>query len=330
MKSTLPWSLLWLLPVLPSLGGCPGNGPFAPGEPNEWDCIDMREDWGVVGEDQYQILVPTMVVEPWQEIFYCYYGTYEGPDVGVVGLRPEISGGLLHHSLLKRVDDNEFEDGALFDCSSEEFQFPPKPTLFEYVGPPGDDPRQWIHLPDGIGFKLEQGQRWLAEAHYVNPSDERYCFNTAFDMETIPAEEVVGYAGTYNLDAGGFELPPGETSSESFGCAWPNDLEILSLGGHMHGYGASYTVDWHNEAGEVERVYNIPDWLPSYRYESPITNWSVGEVSVSAGDVFETTCTWFNDSDHPLSFPDEMCTTFGVAYPLETSFHCDAGDVLGP
>ena len=139
-------------------------------EQEELECNDLRQEWAPQLADSYFVEVPTMVVEPGTEAIFCLYGTYEGPDAGIVSFIPEWPGGFLHHSLMKRVDEFEYDDGTLFDCTALEFQWPPKPTLVESVGADGED---WIDLPEGIGFKFDTGQRWVTDVHYVNTSDEK-------------------------------------------------------------------------------------------------------------------------------------------------------------
>jgi len=306
---------------------CEGPGPSDDddGEEEELDCLDQRQEWTPRLADSYFIEVPTMLIPAASEAVYCFYGTYEGPDAGIVSFFPERPAGFLHHSLMKRVDDDEFSDGTLFDCTALEFQFPPKPTLVEsYKASPHD----WIGLPEGIGFKLEHGQRWVTDVHYVNTSADPICFNTAFEMELIEEEDLVGYAGTFNLDAGLLDIPPNSESSVSFDCAWPYEVNVLSVGGHMHANGLRYNVAQVLEEGALETIYHVDPWLEEYRYRAPQRTFEVGEFVMSAGEVFRTECTWNNPTSESMSYPDEMCTTFGVVYPLENSLHCDGGEIL--
>jgi len=299
-----------------------GSGPGLGDPPDGVDCVDHRVEFESASDGQYFIEVPTMVVPPGQEIFFCYYGTYEGPDAGVVGFRPGAAEGFLHHTLLKRVDNDEFPDEHLMDCSAVELQWPPKPVLFESVGASASG---WINLPDGIAFKLSSGQRWVADVHYVNTSPDTICMNTAYYLDLIPEAEVDSYAAAFNLDAGGFELQPGEESTESFSCEWEQDVSILSLAGHMHEHGRVFDILHHSEGASPESVYRVDEWQPDFQSGAPVSNFDFGEFEVLEGEALETVCTWFNESDHSLSYPDEMCTTFGVAYPLEDPLYCDNG-----
>ena len=43
---------------------------------------------------------------------------------------------------------------------------------------------------------------------------------------------------------------------------------------------------------------------------------------MSQGDVVRTTCNWFNDTEEPLEFPQEMCDSVGLVYPQLTPVIC--------
>ena len=309
-----------LPPQQPNTGDRPGDPVVGV------DCVDETKEWGPPEEGQLLFEVPTMLVPPGQEVVFCYYDTYRGGDAGIVGYRPEDVRGFMHHAVMKRSSASEHPDGALIDCTSVENQFPPPPTLVETVGDPEEG--NWLDLPPGLAFPLPTGQRWFAEAHYVNTSADAVCVNTAFYIDLIDDSEVEAYVGTVNFDAGGFSIPPQSNHEEVFDCSWPlEDVYLLSLGGHMHEFGAAINIAQAEDAAGAETVlYSVDDWEPEFRYLPPLLNFEPGEVPIATGDVLRTTCAWENDTGGELSYPDEMCTVFGVAYPLPESIHCDAGN----
>jgi len=320
-------SLRPLVVVALALLGCDGAPDLpGPGAPED-DFLDLRVELPDAPdpEDGALFEVPWMEVGPGEEKLFCLYGTYEGPTTGVNSLRPAYPSRFHHHGLLKRGTADDPPDGTIIDCTDVEEQWPPRPTLFERVGG-GPDPDEWINLPDGIAFRLEQGQRWMADVHYVNTGREPIVLNYGFLLGFVPLDDVRAIAGTFNMDAGGFSIPPGEAGSEEFGCAWHDDLTVLSLGGHMHGFGTSYEVT-HEAGDERATVYDVPQWREIYRFEPPMTNFDDGALTVAEGDLFHTSCNWLNRTSAPLEYPEEMCTTFGVAYPLEENYYCDGGNV---
>jgi hypothetical protein len=290
----------------------------------------------------FQIVTPVLEIPPGEERFFCYYGTYDGPDVGVYKLVIHDDPNFAHHSLLKEplaVEDADKEDGDLIDCSSLEEQFPPRPTLLESVHlgggrpEPGDEEDrerpdwmegyEWVNLPPEFGFRFDSGQRWLADVHFVNWSDETVRTRAVFDLHTVPEADVENFVNTWNHDAGGFSLPPGQPTTLDFACSWDHDVNILAIGGHMHAHGSSYRVDHVSPQGPVRTgAYEVEEWTPDLRFVPRVDQYEPGDWVVRAGDSFRTECSWFNNEDRALSFPDEMCTTFGVGYPIDEAIYC--------
>ncbi len=296
-------------------------------------------------EQGFQIVTPVLEIPAGTEQFWCFYGEYDGPDVGVykmvVHQDPEFS----HHSLLKEPLVDDHPSGSLVNCTSLDEQLPPRPTLLEAVGVVDDEEEhptgqedglddwleghEWVNLPRTMGFRFVTGQRWLADVHFVNTSPEPILTRAVFDLHTRPAEEIEAFVGTFNHDAGGFSLPAGQETEVAFDCAWDEDVTILAMGGHMHDHGRRYTVDVVDGDGALLRpaVYD-EEWRDSFRFEPPVSQFAPGDFMVRAGDAFRTRCRWMNDGAGPLSYPDEMCTTFGVAYPAPDSLYCTADQHL--
>lgn len=295
-----------------------------------------------VPEGAFQIVTPVVEVPAGSEMFWCYYGEYDGPDVGIHKMVVHDDPRFSHHSLLKEPIENDHPTGSLVDCSSLMEQTPPRPTLLESVGviddedddgaEHGEDHEEvddwiegyrWVELPEQIGFKFTSGQKWLADFHFVNTTTETIRTRVVFDLYTTPDSEVESYVGTFNHDAGGFDLPPGEETTVNFDCGWDLDSTILSMGGHMHQYGSHYQVDLLSAAGDLVNpgLYEV-DWNEDMRYEPVVYNFEPGDFTVNAGEQFRTWCSWNNWEDRSLAFPDEMCTTFGVAYPAPSSLYC--------
>ncbi len=283
--------------------------------------VPLAEDGRVIWD------IPPFEIPPAQEIFMCFFGTWEGPTVGVNSLRvthPEL---FHHHSLLKEATENDPPDGTLLDCTAASEQWPPRATLFEQVGA-SPEPDEWVRLPEGVAFRLEEGQRWQADLHYVNTSTEPVMVNNVFDLGLIPMEEVEHIAGTINMDVGDLQLPPHEETSLTFACEMPREINVLALGAHMHSLGRSFVVRHWRDGEDLGLPLDVQEWEPEFRFVPPGREFAPGELTLLPGDVLEPTCTWFNPFDETVAFPEEMCTTFGVGYPIENSFHCDGGGLL--
>lgn len=295
-----------------------------PGDPVEPGVLDLTQKWDDPPAGGFQIASPSFEVEPYSELLKCYFGTYTGPDVGVVYMQPQQVEGYAHHNQLKEVPaDDPHQDGELIDCPQPEGSMAPYAPLFEGVGITAEDVREnWLRMPEGIAVQLRSGQRWVMDMHFLNTTADTIRVNNAINIGVMPWDEVEQWAASFQLDAGDFVVSAGTTSTQEFSCAWPTDVVLLSMLGHMHLNGLSYTVDWEQEDGETTRLYEVDPWEPEYRDYPVMTNFEDGAVSIKAGERFVTRCDWLNETSEDFGFPEEMCTTVGVVYPANDPLFC--------
>lgn len=291
------------------------------------DSLDMRVDFPPP-ENGVQFVMPDLVLGPYEEKMYCYYDVFEGPTSGILGMLPMYSRYYGHHVFLKGVDEqDETPAGSLVDCTEGETDNMSESTFIQAVHndfPQGDG--NWLNLLPGYAFRLEQGQRVKLDVHFINPTDQTLLINAAVNLELTPEDQVDVWVGGFDLNLVEFSLPPAQETSISFDCELPEGSAVLSLGGHMHENGARYLVE-HVSGDSVRPILELNEWDESYRYSPPLRMYWPWEVVMEAGDVIRTTCSWLNLGEQPLSFPDEMCTTFGVATGLNSGFLCEDGVV---
>ncbi|HNH46958.1 MAG TPA: hypothetical protein PKY30_07970 [Myxococcota bacterium] len=296
---------------------------------------DLRMDFPDPPEGGMQFLSPDLEVPPYSEVLFCYYGIWEGEDTGVNYMLPLSVPGFTHHNQLKAVYDDRYPPGSLVQCPDPGGSMPVYAPLFEAVGIESEGavalPEQsWLQLPEGVAMKLRHGQRWVMDLHYVNTTGDTLKVNAAVNLGTLPIDQVEHWAASIQFDSGELHIPPGQETVVDFNCVWPQDVTLLSLLGHMHDHGSSYEIYWNKPDGSSELLYNVPDWEPGHREWPMMKSYDPGEVQVRAGDGFRTICKWDNDSPVELGYPEEMCTTVGVAYPLEDPIGCFGGVVVQP
>ena len=297
------------------------------------DVNDLREDHPPPPEGGFQILTPTLEILPYEEIIYCYSGTYTGEDVGVVDFVPLTNKNYNHHSLLRTQPSSQVEDGTLEVCGTsmqdmfgmEDAGGGPSSTLFQWIRVAGatEKPGDWLTLPEGYAVKLSQGQRWLLDTHFINPTDQMILTTDAMNFGTVPASEVEHWVAAYEF-RGLPSIPPGGEYTYSFDCTWPQDAEVLTVFGHMHERGTHFSVDW-RQGSTSTTIYEVSDWQSEYR-DNPrnITDhYAPGEFLVSEGDKFKVNCTWDNPTGKTLTHPDEMCSLHGAFGPSEVAFDCN-------
>jgi hypothetical protein len=297
---------------------------------DESDVIDLRKEFPPAPPGGIEIRTPDFEIPPYSETLHCYYGTYEGPTVGATFMQPLQADQYSHHNQLKAVpDDEDWPNGTLIDCEDggDMSRYVP---LFEAVGievnqETADD--NWLDLPDGVAMKFENGQKWVLDIHYINPTDKTLLVNNGVNIDYIPEDEVTAWAGSIQFDAGPPDIPPGETVEARFTCPFSQDWNILSMLGHMHARGTYYGVDYLAEDGSETQVYEVAEWDGGYHpYYPHLENWAPGTFSVKEGEELRTTCEWTNYTDIHLGFPEEMCTTVLVVYPLESPLICIDGE----
>ena len=214
-------------------------------------------------------------------------------------------------------------DGEFSACSDIEetggMQIAPLVHIVNLTVPRGDG--SIINLPDNVAFRLESGQKYSADIHYINTTDQTVLINSAFNLGLTPTENIDSWVSSFDLDAGAFALPVGEESTISFDCELEADVSIVTLLAHAHQYGTNYKIEHISADGNSEVIMDI-EWVEDYRWNSPTLFFGTGEISMREGDKIRTTCTWDNTSGEVLSFPSEMCTTSGVALGLSGPLFC--------
>ena len=125
---------------------------------------------------------------PFEEVFWCYYGTYTGEKVGVNFVQPFTSA-YNHHTFIQAAQEGDPADGELVDCSDYSGMEKTAP-LFDISGNSLTADGNYLQLPEGVAITLNSGQRWLIEAHFVNPTAETLLVNVAFNVGVVPEDEV--------------------------------------------------------------------------------------------------------------------------------------------
>lgn len=257
------------------------------------------------------IEVPPVLVPAGAETFTCVFGTWDGPDMAIVGSSYGTDPISDHHVLVNALPDYEtveVPDGVAVDCDSVAHS--PGSPLFHGLANPDQT----------LGSKLKTGQRFYVERHSLNASLEPILVNATYHMTLAPIDSLVTLASWYILGPAHIQIPPGTYHIKS-SCTWPEDTSVLVVAPHMHENGVRFATDWTSEAG-TKRIIDIDPWLEEYVNTDILQyTFEVGEFTVKKGDVFTTHCTWFNPTEEDILEPREMCNTYGAAL-LAEPFMC--------
>lgn len=306
--------------------GC-SPAPEAPGDPLD-DALDETIDWAAEAQsDWLAFYSPDYVVPAFSDQTMCTFATYTGPDVGIpwAGFFQHEDYG--HHVVLMSTtaDEDDWPDGTVADCTrtDADIMVEARPFLFA-GGEAGSVESLEMQLPDGMAIKLKEGQRFVIQSHHINYKDEPIRVNDVVFLETVGIAEVDTFAAPWVHTQTDLAIPPGASMSIEVDCAFDADVHLLSVLGHLHEWGASYSVDHDRADGTRARIYDIPEWDVSYRDAPPTTVFAPGAFPVQQGESFTSTCSWVNDTPDVLEFPVEMCATVGFAYPLTVPMICSA------
>jgi hypothetical protein len=258
-----------------------------------------------------------MPVPAGEENFGCYFGTFEEGG-GIRNARqwtdePK----MMHegHMGMKLIpDDLPVPDDSVADCRETGDWWFGSTQLYEEFG-----------LPRGAGYRIEAGQRYAVDGHFINTTDDDAEVRIVTDLHVLPPEEITSGVGSFKFDAAGLvDIPRGGTTTLSFDCERHRDVTVHTVSSHMHSYGRSFTLDWIKGDGSTERVLDELEWVDGGSSDRA-DHYRPGSVEARRGDVFRTTCTWENTSDHALQNPEEMCMAYGAAYPLDAGVVCIGG-----
>jgi len=292
--------------------------------------LDVRvtdDDIGPVGSNQMVLDGPDVEIPGASDIMYCVYGTYTGPTVGMHEVHT-YQGEYGHHFTLNGTSAPALDvpDGTMVDCTSQNGVY--QMSDLEPLGLPnlntanGVDSSEKLPLPDGMAVKLETGQRYILQSHYLNTTANPIHIRDRVVITTYPEDQVENWAAALVFNRDDFRVPARGTFTTSFDCTIPSDVSLLYMLGHMHEWGTAFETD-RIDSDVVTPYLSVPQWDPIMRDVPPFLAPTGDQANLPAGTTFRTTCSWSNTTDDDLVFPYEMCDTVGFVYPQEASLICD-------
>ncbi len=181
-----------------------------------------------------------------------------------------------------------------------------------------------IQIPSGVAWRIPPGARLVMQVHYNNPGDTPQTDLTKIGvhLQSGPFDRRLWYARAF---AWGFGIPAGDPRKSVVArTRVQEDVEAISVFGHMHLLGRALTVTAHLPDGKKQSLLKIDDWdfewQIRYTYKRP--------VPLPEGTLIEAECVYDNSEANPknpskppkpvfsgFETTDEMCqaSLFGVA-----------------
>jgi len=301
-----------LLPLVLLLAACSGSS----GEPSAPSDIPPPPENGL------QIVTGDFELPPGEEIQSCYHATLPNDqDVFVRAFDAFQSAGGHHVILMSPLAPQP--DGTVEDCTSGDdmLKYLPLVTSMEL---------NHLELEQGLAIRLPAHAKVVVQSHYINTLSERATVRDVVNLEFVEpgTENQVANAGFWGTGYLNLAVPPSVPSSLAYRCTAEQDMQLLSLIGHMHAQGSRMSIDI-GPPGALERVYTLDTWEPSFRDVPPQEQWPMdAPFLVRAGDQIEVTCNWESTAPDVLAFPAEMCASNAFFFPAEGSVTCTGGELI--
>ena len=275
------------------------------------------EDPPCIAAPQYGFQVRSVgtMIESLEDVEYCEVGQLPGDPSDtyyVTGFDSEMTIGS-HHLIVSAIEvgsatEQNAEVGDRVECLTADTAGWGN-DLYEVTGQ--QLPYYANTFPEGVGRVYHGGQKVIFDYHYLNLQDGPIQARAAVNFYTAQescVEKIAATAGFYNLT---INIPDGETRSFTKACDFSQDVMVHKLTRHTHRWGTAFPVSYQGGDKDGDLIYTSPTYEdPDYTFDEP--------VLVKAGEGFEWTCNYVNDSGDTLIFgpnaTDEMCILFATIY----------------
>lgn len=267
-----------------------------------------------------RLYTPIITIPPHTERLVCSYlsAPIDAPMWVNRTVGQQMTGG--HHAAVFLAVSPS--DEPPHECRDDEM------SNFRFAAGAGGGGGQDTDLPDGVALKIEPGQQFVIQSHYINATDAPMEVMDAVDLvqveEAAVRERVDPFAIIYsdlNIPAGAIGFEVRKT------CRLEDPISVYMLLGHTHDAGVLFEVTHHAgglDAGVGRTLYRATDG--SLLRDNPEIKYYDPPLMFAAGDVLEVLCRWDNPSDVALGWPDEMCVALMYYGPGAGWMTCDTED----
>lgn len=276
------------------------------------DAVDERVEAPADGPGVLNFAGAEFVVGPGEDKMVCLSVDYDGDDIAYKNaISLQGKGG--HHVILLGAKKPQ-PAGTIEDCSDGADM-----SKYDLLMIPQE-------LPEGYGTKLPAGRHMVIQSHYVNTTDKAIVVRDFVQLETLAPADVKTWAAPIATNTIDLMVPAGKTAEAEFDCEVEEDVELLMVGGHMHEWGTTFEIKMGPTVDALESLYFVDPWRADFRDVPPVTLFLENPMPLPKGTIIRTKCTWENTEAEDLTFPHEMCSTFGILAGIQNPIECRIGE----
>lgn len=263
--------------------------------------------------DNLTVVTPDVVIQPGQEITYCYYFDMPNTDEVAVHKWASTMTPGSHHLILYFTDSSVAAGTLVENCNtgiSDEWTYS------------SQTPVNSAEMPDGVAMKVAGSQRAFMQMHYLNASDEPLTAHSVLTAEVVAAGTAYVPAAAYITYSQGFSIAANSPGSVSHTCTVPAGAQFFSLSTHSHQWSTDVTV-----MDGANMVLATDNWEhPEVKtWDQPYYTFASGKLSYE--------CNYFNGSNVPVNEgssaqTNEMCMAVGYFFPAPTGSKLCVNDFL--
>ncbi|MDQ3366266.1 MAG: hypothetical protein M3680_12640 [Myxococcota bacterium] len=302
-----------------ALAACGGGGSSADGGGDAALPVDGSIQPPARG---FQIITPDVVIQPNQEITYCYY--FRTPNTEPMAIKKwvsEMTPGS-HHLIMFTTANDKMPPGTMSAANCG------------FGGDVANTPRwtysaqtasQTMSLPadDGtgkpLGIDIAASSAGFVQMHYFNPTDQPITAHVTINAEALAAGEAYTKTAAYVTYNNNISIPAGATNDvESQSCnAPPAGTRFWLMSTHAHKQAIKTEV-----LDGSDMVFSSTDW----EHPEAVT-WMAAPFKTFDSGKVTYRCTYNNPNPYSISSgdsaaTDEMCMASGYYFPATKPLIC--------
>lgn len=270
-------------------------------------------------DGEIQIVAPAVRdVAPGADITMCaYIDDRVASDTDIVsyhGYQSALGG---HHVILYSVQQQQAANAH--ECTEDDM------LNARYLAGSGADTPP-AELPAGVVFRIPANTQLMIQTHWINATDTPLDGQGAFNLKVTAPRPEHQTAQLFTIANTSFEVPVGQGKA-STECVVERDLNVFTLGAHMHEWGTHASIT-HTpaDAPSGTMIYDH-GWTEEDVFDPPRNNYPTSQpFRLKVGDKFRVDCSYNNTTGAPLQFPSEMCVAWTYAYPMTQQIDCTDGN----